>query len=137
MNQSGMDRTDADATPSDRTRLLALEQRLRQAMLDSDLETLDVLIDPQLLFVGPDGSVFGKQDDLALHRSGRQRLERIEFLESNLELHGDQVAVVTVLAELAGSVDGHRFAGRFRYLRTWKRQARDWRVIGGSVCASP
>lgn len=132
-----MPQSDAAADQSDRAHLLALEQRLRQAMLDSDVETLDVLIDPQLVFVGPDGSVFGKHDDLALHRSGRQRLERIDLLQSSLELHGNDVAVTTALTELAGSIDGQRFAGRFRYLRTWKRQAQEWRVVAGSVCACP
>ena len=53
-----------------------LEERLRQAMLKSDVAELDALIDDRLLFIGPDGAVFSKKDDLDLHRSGAERIHR-------------------------------------------------------------
>jgi hypothetical protein len=50
------------------------EEALRSAMLTSDVEALNALIADDLAFVGGTGDVFGKEDDLALHRSGRQKL---------------------------------------------------------------
>lgn len=55
-----------------------LEERLRQALLKSDVAELDALVDDRLLFVGPDGAVYSENDDLELHRSGAERIARLE-----------------------------------------------------------
>lgn len=47
------------------------EERLRVAMLYSNVAELEVLIDDDLVFVGPGGGIYTKADDLQLHRSGR------------------------------------------------------------------
>lgn len=114
--------------------ILRLEDRLRAAMLRSDVDELDELIDDRLVFVGPDGLVYGKEDDLALHRSGEQRLRRLELREFGIEVHAGSAVVATV-TDLEGSFRGHGFAGRYRYLRVWSRSGLDWRVIAGSVCS--
>lgn len=118
------------------TEIRRLEEALRIAMLASDVAALDALIADDLIFVGPSGEAFGKQDDLALHRSGRQRLHAAEWQSVQVALH-DQTAVTLVTADLAGTFDGTAFAGRFRYCRFWVRTAGTWQVHGGSVVALP
>lgn len=110
------------------------EERLRVAMLNSDVAALDALIDDQLIFVGPNGAASSKADDLSVHRSGAQRLTRLELDELHVELHG-RTAVTSVRAHIAGSLHGHAFEGVVRYTRTWKYDARGWQVIGGAACA--
>lgn len=110
------------------------EERLRQAMLAGDVDELDRLLDDALLFVGPDTRVYGKADDLALHRTRTTRFTCLEVRDLRLAVHGD-VAVVTTAADLAGEYAGAPFAGRYRYLRTWVKRPGGWRVVGGSVCA--
>lgn len=112
------------------------EEALRLAMLASDVEALDALIADDLLFVGPSGEVFHKQDDLALHRSGRQKLTLAEWESVEVAVQ-DQAAVTTVAAQLSGTIDGTAFSGRFRYCRLWARTATGWQVLGGSVVAQP
>ncbi|MFI7708770.1 nuclear transport factor 2 family protein [Nonomuraea sp. NPDC049480] len=56
----------------------AAERRLQQAQLASDVAKLDRLIDDRLVFTGPDGRHYTKQDDLELHRSGWQSMTRVE-----------------------------------------------------------
>ncbi len=51
-------------------KVVQLEERLRQAMLDSDVAELDTLIAPELIFTNHLGQLIGKQEDLAIHRSG-------------------------------------------------------------------
>lgn len=51
-----------------------LEERLRQAMLNSDVLTLDELIAEDLLFTMHTGLLINKQADLEAYRSGRQKL---------------------------------------------------------------
>lgn len=112
------------------------EEALRIAMLTSDVEALDSLIADDLIFVGPSGDVFHKQDDLALHRSGRQKLTLAEWRSVEISAQG-QAAVTSVTAELAGTFDGAAFAGHFRYCRFWVKTASGWQVLGGSVIALP
>jgi Domain of unknown function (DUF4440) len=53
------------------SQIVQIEERLRQAMLNSDVAELDALIAPELLFTTYFGQVFSKQEDLALHQSGK------------------------------------------------------------------
>jgi len=108
------------------------EEDLRMAMLASDVDVLDRLIDEDLIFVGPSGEVLGKEDDLALHRSGRQRLDVIDHV-SVRSVTREQSTVVLVTADLSGSLDGAAFRGRFRYCRFWTKSESGWKVSGGSV----
>ena len=113
-----------------------MEERLRKAMLSSDVQELDALIDDRLLFIGPDGNVYRKAEDLELHRSGAERIERLEIEEMFVEPHSTAVITV-VLANMAGILRGQAFEGRFRYVRTWVNGEAGWRMVGGSVCAAP
>lgn len=112
------------------------EEALRLAMLTSDVEALDSLIADDLIFVGPSGEVFHKQDDLALHRSGRQRLTLAEWESVEVTVQGHS-AVTAVAAQLSGTFDGAAFSGRFRYCRFWTKTDAGWQVLGGSVVALP
>lgn len=113
-----------------------MEERLRNAILSSDVTELDALIDDRLLFIGPDGGVYSKADDLELHRSGNERLTRFDLKEVLIELHGS-TAIAVVRANLAGSFKGEAFEGDYRYTRTWLHGDRGWRIVAGSVCALP
>ena len=111
------------------------EQTLRSAMLASDVEALNELIDDDLLFIGPDGSVLSKEDDLGFHRSGEQRITALDFQDQHIRAKGT-VASVSVLAFVSGVFKGQAFEGRFRYLRVWHLTSAGWRVVAGSVFAS-
>ena len=95
-------------------------------MLKSDVAELDALIDERLLFIGPDSAVYSKKDDLALHRSGAERIARLEVEELRIEIY-PSAAIVVLLANMAGVVNGRAFEGRFRYMRTWAPATLDWR----------
>lgn len=116
-----------------KTEVARVEARLRQAMLTSSVEELDRLIDDRLVFIGPDTRVYGKEDDLNLHRSGESGFSKIDILETKIEVHGS-MAVVMVLADLAGKFRGEVFSSRSRYLRNWATTNGEWRIVSGSVC---
>jgi ketosteroid isomerase-like protein len=114
--------------------LKACEAALRQAQLTSDVQELDRLVDDALVFTGPNGAIYGKQDDLDAHRRGSIRITRLEPSEERIQRFG-HIAVVSVRMEMAGTFEGAAFAGPFRYTRVWRAQAGSWRIVAGHVSA--
>ena len=114
--------------------LRACEAALRQAQLRSDVQELDRLIDDSLMFVGPNGAVYGKQDDLSAHRRGLIRITRLEPSEERIQRFGE-IAVVSVRMEMSGTFEGAAFAGPFRYTRVWRAHGDTWRIVAGHVSA--
>lgn len=119
--------------PDDESTLRHAERRLQVAQRDSDVPTLDELIDDRLVFTGPDGLLYSKQDDLFLHQSRRQVLSRVDEEDLTVLVSG-VVGVTWFLGTLEGAVDGQPFSARVRYTRTWTRQADGaWRLLAAHV----
>jgi hypothetical protein len=116
----------------EKSELEIAEETLRTAMLSGDVAKLNELIEDDLLFVGPDGGVLSKVDDLSLHRSREQRMTTLDFQEQHIRA-GERIAAVSVLAFVSGVFKGHNFQGHFRYLRVWHRTSTGWKVVAGSV----
>ena len=112
--------------------LRAAERRLQAAQLASDVDELDRLIDDRLVFTGPDGRLYGKADDLAVHRSGQQRMSRVEEEDLRVLVHGG-TGVTWFLGSLAGTMAGEPFQARVRYTRTWVHDDHGWRLLAAHV----
>ena len=107
------------------------EDRLKRAMLGSQVEELDRLLDPELDFTNHLGMVLGKEDDLEAHRSGIVEISALEISDRRIRILGDS-AVVTVRVELSGSYQGTPASGTFRFTRVWARaDDGEWRVVAG------
>jgi ketosteroid isomerase-like protein len=119
---------------SDTQNVHAAELALREAQLAGDVAALDALIDDHLVFTGPDGMIYGKQDDLEAHRRGAIRITMLEPSDERVQDFGD-IVVVTVRMEMRGSFNGAPFAGPFRYTRVWRQRERRWRIVAGHVSA--
>ena len=111
------------------------EERLRLAMLASDVEALDELISSDLMFTNHFGQILGKQDDLALHRSGVLKFHTLEPSERKLKTSG-KIAIVSVRMKLSGIYDGSPFTGDLRYTRIWRLlQSDTLQVVAGHSSA--
>jgi hypothetical protein len=124
---------DLGAGPSEAS-LHACEMALRRAQLTGDVGELDRLVDDELVFTGPNGAVYGKQDDLDGHRRGIIRITRLEPSEECIQ-HFGNIAVVSVRMEMSGTFEGAPFAGPFRYTRVWRADGDSWRIVAGHVSA--
>ncbi|MDA0265796.1 MAG: nuclear transport factor 2 family protein [Cyanobacteria bacterium] len=98
--------------------ITALEERLRQAMLTSNVAELDALIAPELLFASHLGQLVSKQQDLELHRSGVFQLTALVPSDQRIQLNGG-FAVVSVQMHLLGSYHGTAVDQHIRYTRVW------------------
>lgn len=125
---------DVQTTDATDESLRACETALRQAQLASDVDALDRLVDDALVFTGPDGAVYGKQDDLNAHRQGMIRITRLEPSDERILRFGN-IAVVSVRMEMVGSFQGASFAGPYRYTRVWCARPDGWRIVAGHVSA--
>ena len=112
--------------------VLAAERELQAAQRASDVNALDRLLHDDLLAVGPDGSLVGKADDLAAHRSGVFKIRELEQEDLRVLVHGD-LAVTFVVLRIAGSIGDEEVRGLLRYTRTWTRDGDAWRVIAAHI----
>jgi hypothetical protein len=113
-----------------------LEERIRKAQLSNDVNTLNELISNQLQFVFLDGSVASKSDDLEAHRNKLVIFHSITFTDQIIQTF-ENLATVTVKAEISGTMNGQDFHGYYRYGRTWARLNDQWQIIAGNVVQLP
>jgi ketosteroid isomerase-like protein len=112
-------------------RIIENEERLRQAMLNSDVNTLDELIAPELLFTSHLGKLWTKEQDLSAHRSGMIKIEKITPSERHIQVVGD-IAIVSVRIYISGTYEGHRSEGDLRFTRVWAMSTSGkWQVVAG------
>jgi Domain of unknown function (DUF4440) len=101
-----------------RKTIIELEERLRLAMLASDVPELDALISPDLLFTNHLGILIAKQADLASHQSGDLKLNSLKPSEQQIRTM-DKSAVVSVAMHLQGSYLEQAIDLNIRYTRVW------------------
>lgn len=109
-----------------------LEEKLRQAMLSSNVVVLDELIADDLAFTVPDGTVASKAMDLEAHRSGMTTFTKIEIHDRQIHDYGACI-VVMVKAELAGTYNKQAFSGTHCYTRVWMKRQERWQIVAGHV----
>jgi hypothetical protein len=113
-----------------KNKIIALEERLRVAMLNSNVSELDELISPNLLFTDHLGTLVSKEDDLSAHSSGVFVFNSLNLSESKILIQ-ENSAVVSVKAEIQGNYNGQPANGIFRFTRFWSNTTGKWQVIAG------
>jgi ketosteroid isomerase-like protein len=117
--------------------LRAAERQLQAAQLSSDVGALSRLLDDSLLFTGPDGGLYTKDDDLRAHASGVQTLGRLEEEDLRCTVRG-QLGVTWFLGTVEATVAGQPQRARMRYTRTWLRDdTGTWRVVAAHATIVP
>lgn len=109
-----------------------LEEKLRYAMLNSDVPVLDELIADDLVWTMHTGQVVDKQFDLDAHRSGIFRFTKLDVSDRQIHPYGNCV-VVTLKTELAGIYNGQPFSETYRFTRVWLQRQNRWQIVAGHV----
>ncbi|MFK8004744.1 MAG: nuclear transport factor 2 family protein [Saprospiraceae bacterium] len=110
--------------------IIEMEQRLLQAMLNSDIKELDILISNELIFTDHMGQLINKKDDLDSHRSGKVKIDKIEPSEQMIKVY-ENTAIVSVLMKIKGQYLSQPFEGKNRYSRVWQKIDGVWKVVVG------
>lgn len=107
-----------------------LEERLRLAMLNSDVSTLNELISPELLFTSHLGVLISKADDIKAHSNKSLVFNSLDLSDSKI-LVQENSAIVSVKTEIKGSYNGQPANGTFRFTRIWLNTSGKWRIVAG------
>jgi ketosteroid isomerase-like protein len=117
----------------EQTTIERLEERLQHAMLTSDVAALDELIADDLVWTMHTGFVSNKQQDMEAHRSGVFRFTKIEISDRQIHSFSSDCVVVTLRAELAGTLNGQAFSEPYRFTRVWLKRQNRWQITAGHV----
>ena len=101
-----------------KSQIIELEERLRQAMLTSDVAELDILIAPELIFTNHLGQLVTKEQDLEMHRCGVLKLTELIPSEQHIQLN-EGFSVVSVQMHLLGKYNDSIIDEHIRYTRVW------------------
>lgn len=115
------------------SQIIEIEERLRQAMLNSDVAELDALIAPELIFTNHLGQLVSKQQDLAIHQSGILKFKALTLSERYIHLN-EGCSIVSVQAHILGSYEGIEIDQCYRFTRVWSVSSTgSLQVIAGHV----
>lgn len=112
------------------------EDALQKAIRTRDVEALEALLHDEVRFMGPDGSVIGKEEDLASHRSGVLRIDSLTEVSRELRRFGD-TGISLVVLDIEGGSGDQPVAARLAYTRAWKLNGSSWQVIAAQGSAIP
>lgn len=115
--------------------IIALEEKLRFAMLTSDVNSLDELIADSLFFTAPTGELITKEMDINVHKSGIQKVSKLELIEQKIGFYTN-FAVVAAKMQLEGKFGNEQIDGIYCYTRVWAKLQNHWQVVSGHVSKS-
>lgn len=106
----------------------AVEERLKEAMINSDLPVLDQLLADDLYFVNHLGQVMSKEQDLEAHKTGFAQVDAITLSDMHIKPMKN-AAVVSVIAEIQGTFGGEAAEASFRFMRVWQKDKHtSWQI---------
>ena len=108
-----------------------LENQLLDAMLNANIETLDKLIHPDLLFNSAMGQTITKEMDLQSYSSGLMTINSINASDQQINILKD-TATVVVTIDIVGKYGIQNISGKVRFLRVWKQFDSGYQIIAGS-----
>jgi ketosteroid isomerase-like protein len=111
------------------------EAQLPQAMLASNIASLNTLLAQEIIFTNHLGQCLGKEADLSAHKSGTLCISKLEPSEQQIKLVGNKVAVVSVRVQISGTYAGQPAGGDFRFTRVWGLSSNGhWQVVAAHSC---
>ena len=114
-----------------------MESEWRQAQLSEDIPQMDQLLSDNFLGVTAGGQVVTKNQQLDRMRSRQIAISKLDMVDTKIKISGN-LAVVTSLARLDGTVNGSPLHGSFRYTRVYQRSVGvGWKITNFEATRVP
>ena len=110
--------------------IIDYEERLREAMLIGDVNSLDNLINDNLIFVNHFGQILTKEADIEAHRSGVLNFTDIKILDQKVILLENSAVTVT-RAALKGIFGIETIEDEMYYSRVWQMNGDKLTIVSG------
>lgn len=121
----------------ERAEIGQLEQQWRQAQISDNIPEMDHLLAEDFLGITAAGQVVTKAQQLDRMRTRQIDLQRLDISDSKIKISGN-LAVVTSLVQIDGTMDGHPVDGSFRYTRVYQRGlVNGWRITNFEATRVP
>jgi ketosteroid isomerase-like protein len=104
-----------------------LEEKLLSAMRSGDMPFLESIFSEDYVFIGSDGSTWGRDRALEDFRNPKYTLEKLEVDNRRITIF-DDTAIVTGISTVEGWIDENPVTGRYLFMRVWNRTADGWRI---------
>jgi hypothetical protein len=108
--------------------LRSLEAARGEALLRADTAALSRMVAAEFVEISRLGQLRPRAANMADIGSGRMKLLSVKYDSLVVRLYGD-VAVMTGIADNAGTYGGFPFSGRIRYLRVFVRRDGRWQAV--------
>jgi ketosteroid isomerase-like protein len=104
------------------------EKELLTAMQAGNITFLESIFSDDYVFLGSDGSMWGKEKALEDFKNPRFSLSRIEISNQRICIH-DTCAIVTGTSVVKGGIGQKPLTGEYHFLRAWKKEPDGWKII--------
>ena len=104
-----------------------LQDRVNEALLGADWQTLDALVAPRAVITGPRGYVISRDRWIAVHREEAYEQIRLDVVESTAHAY-DAAGIRFDLVESECLYQGEEIKGRFRVSQVWVRDGGKWQL---------
>ncbi|KDM93527.1 nuclear transport factor 2 family protein [Photobacterium galatheae] len=109
------------------------EEKLKQAMLNSDTDVLSDLLAEDLIFTNHLGQRLTREDDLSVHASGQLKIQSLEVSDEMFYQVGT-FTIVNVRTDITGTYGGEAANGQFRFTRIWLKKNGKLQVKAAHSC---
>ena len=121
-------------TETIKIQIVEVEEQLRQAMIASDISTLNALLAPSIVITNHLGQLVERQADIAAHESGLIKIHALNASEQKIQILGE-VAIVSVRMQIQGNYNGSPANGDFRFTRVWAVVNGAWHIVAAHIGA--
>ena len=122
---------------AERAEIMQLEAEWQQAQISDNIPAMDRLLAEDFLGITAGGQVVTKAQQLDRMRTRQIELRRLDISDDKIKISG-KLAVVTSLAQMEGSMEGHPVNGSFRSTRVYQwSYASGWRITSFEATRVP
>ena len=105
-----------------------LEDDLIEAMRLNNLTFFENIFSEKYVFLGSDGSTWGKEKALDDYKHPKFELLKIEVHNRRIIMH-DNSAIVTGISVVEGKIGQESISGRYLFMRVWNKGEKGWEII--------